>query len=97
MRAVRNFGHGRARATQWRADAERLTIMATRPATPTILGASREALAKNPQLRLSDPEMKPAMAEMRRRIKSDPAFRRHLLKQAGIVDAKGKLAKSFGG
>jgi hypothetical protein len=54
-------------------------------------------LDKNPRLRLSDPEMKASMDAIRNRIKTDPLFGRQLLRQSGIVDAKGKLTKSFGG
>jgi hypothetical protein len=69
--------------------------MASRPLTiPTI---AADVLAKKPHMRLGDPEMKPTMDALRQRIKDDPAFGRQLLRQAGIVDAKGKLAKSFGG
>lgn len=71
--------------------------MASRPASTAIPVATREALTRNPQLRLSDPEMKPTMAAFRARILKDPAFGRHLLQESGIVDAKGKLTKPFGG
>lgn len=46
---------------------------------------------------LSDPQMKPAMEQLKQRIASDPDFARSLLRSAGIVTAKGKLAKRFGG
>ena len=72
-------------------------IMATRQAHPAIPGAPQEALNKNPHLRLSDPEMKPTMDALRQRIKADPAFGRDLMRQAGIITAKGKLTKAFGG
>lgn len=48
-------------------------------------------------VRLSDPEMKPAMDRLKARIASDPAFAQSLLHSAGIVTAKGKLTKRFGG
>lgn len=71
--------------------------MATRLSLTPIPLAPPEALARNPYLRLSDPEMKPTMDAMRQRIQDDPAFGRQLLRQAGILNSKGKLAKSFGG
>jgi hypothetical protein len=71
--------------------------MATQPVHPAIPVASPEALARNPHLRLNDPEMKPTMDAIRKRIQADPEFSRQLLLKAGIVDAAGKLTKPFGG
>lgn len=48
-------------------------------------------------VRLTDPEFAPELAALKRRLADDPAFGRQLLKQAGIMNSKGKLAKSFGG
>ena len=48
-------------------------------------------------VRLSDPVMKKDMGELKRRIAVDPGFGRKLLRQAGIVTAKGNLTKRFGG
>lgn len=41
--------------------------------------------------------MKPTMDALRKRIKADPEFGRELMRQAGIITAKGKLTKAFGG
>jgi hypothetical protein len=71
--------------------------MATAPAPRSIPKVTPEALARNPHMRLSDPEMRPTMDALRERVKSDPAFARELLQKAGIVDAAGKLTKNFGG
>lgn len=46
---------------------------------------------------LSDPEMKDVLADIKRRIKEEPGFGRSLLQSAGIVNAKGKLTKLYGG
>ena len=48
-------------------------------------------------VRLSDPDMASKMAELKQRIESEPGFGRSLLQQAGIVTAKGKLTKIYGG
>jgi len=48
-------------------------------------------------MRLSDPEMSPAMAALKARIARDPAFAKRLLEQTGIIDSRGKLAKNYGG
>jgi hypothetical protein len=71
--------------------------MADAPAPHLIPKVSPEALARNPYMRLSDPEMKPAMDALRERLQNDPAFAQELLQKAGIVDATGKLTKNFGG
>lgn len=71
-------------------------MSAHRPAKPLPL-PSAEALARNPRMRLSDPEMSPAMAALKARIARDPAFAKRLLEQTGIIDSRGKLAKNYGG
>lgn len=71
--------------------------MASRPTSTSTPAVNRELLERNPQLRLSDPEMKPTLDAFRARIRKDPAYGRHLLQESGIVDAKGKLTKPFGG
>lgn len=48
-------------------------------------------------IHLSDPEMQDVMADIKRRIKEEPGFGRALLRSAGIVNAKGKLTKLYGG
>lgn len=47
--------------------------------------------------RLSDPEFAPQLAEMRQRLRDDPAYGKRLLRGAGILNTRGKLSKSFGG
>lgn len=47
--------------------------------------------------RLSDPEMKPTIDALKKRISEDPAFRRSLLQSAGLIDKRGKPTKAFGG
>jgi len=46
---------------------------------------------------LSDPEMKQAMDEIKRRIREEPGYKISLLQSAGIVNAKGKLTKLYSG
>jgi hypothetical protein len=48
-------------------------------------------------MRLNDPEMKPTIDAIRLLIQQDLAFGRELLRQTGIVTAKGRLARVFGG
>lgn len=69
--------------------------MATAPRS--IPQVTPEALARNPHLRLSDPEVRATMEALRQLIKTDPAFGRDLMRKAGIVDDTGKLTKNFGG
>jgi hypothetical protein len=47
--------------------------------------------------RLSDPDMQPKIAALKQRISKDPAYAQSLLQGAGIVNAKGKLTRRFGG
>lgn len=56
---------------------------------PRMIGA--------PLVYLSDPELKPAMDRSKQRIATDPAFAHSRLYNAGIVTAKGKLTKRYGG
>lgn len=46
---------------------------------------------------LSDPEMKGALDEIKRRIRDEPGFKQQLMQSAGILNAKGKLTKLYGG
>jgi len=48
-------------------------------------------------LRLSDPEMAPAMARLKERIATDPAFALGLMASAGICNEDGTLAEQYGG
>ena len=72
------------------ATAKKRGVLSTPP------GLFNEPLAGR-QVRLSDPEMKPYMDELKARIQADPAFARKMLRDAGIMNNKGKLAKAFGG
>jgi hypothetical protein len=47
--------------------------------------------------RLSDPAVAPDVAALKQRLRDDPSFSRQLLREAGILTTRGKLAKSFGG
>jgi predicted membrane GTPase involved in stress response len=49
------------------------------------------------QVRLSDAAMSQSVAALRARMLDDPSFSMQLLKQAGIVNSRGRLAKSYGG
>jgi hypothetical protein len=48
-------------------------------------------------LRLSDPEMKPQMDELKHQIQQDPAVGRALLVKAGILTKGGHLTRKFAG
>lgn len=65
-------------------------------ALSTPAGLFHEPLAGR-QVRLSDPEMKPYMDALNAKLKADPEFARQMLRDAGIMNRRGKLAKSFGG
>lgn len=48
-------------------------------------------------LRLSDPALKPDIAKLKEKLRSDPAFALKTLQNAGIATATGKLTKRFKG
>lgn len=48
-------------------------------------------------LRLSDPSLKPDIAKLKEKLRSDPAFALKTLQSAGIATATGKLTKRFKG
>lgn len=48
-------------------------------------------------LRLSDPALKPDIAKLKEKLRSDPAFALKTLQSAGIATATGKLTKRFKG
>lgn len=48
-------------------------------------------------LRLNDPALKPDIAKLKERLRSDPAFALKTLQSAGIATATGKLTKRFKG
>lgn len=65
------------------------TMLVTKSQTGSTLGTH--------VVRLSDPEMKSTVDEIKRRIREEPGYGRSLLQSAGIVNKKGKLTKAFGG
>ncbi len=48
-------------------------------------------------MRLSDPALKPDIAKLKAKLRSDPAFALKTLQSAGIATATGKLTKRFKG
>ena len=53
---------------------------------------------EGPELvRLSDAAVSQSVADLKDRLRNDPGFSMRLLKQAGIVTSRGRLAKSYGG
>ncbi len=48
-------------------------------------------------MRLSDPVLKPDIAKLKEKLRSDPAFALKTLQSAGIATATGKLTKRFKG
>lgn len=52
---------------------------------------------EGPATRLSDPEFAEQANALKTRLSNDPAFARDMLHQAGIINSRGRLAKSFGG
>jgi hypothetical protein len=48
-------------------------------------------------VRLSDPEMKPRMDALMKRIEKDPDVGLELMRRAGILTPKGNLTKRYGG
>lgn len=48
-------------------------------------------------VRLSDHAFAPDLAALQQRLRDDPAFGQQLLRQAGIVNTKGRLSRNFGG
>lgn len=63
----------------------------------TVVPVGHEPLTTMNWVHLSDPSMQPFMDELRRRIKEEPGFGRALMHDAGILTARGKLTKAFGG
>ena len=48
-------------------------------------------------LRLNDPSLKPDIAKLKEKLRSDPKFALATLQSAGIATATGKLSKRFKG
>lgn len=63
-------------------------------------GVSARALqvpAGHGVLRLSDPALKPDIAKLKEKLRSDPKFALATLRSAGIATPTGKLSKRFKG
>lgn len=65
--------------------------------TQPVMRTRRGQFVDTALRRLSDQEMQPAITALKQRIASDPAYAQSLLQGAGIVNAKGKLTRRFGG
>ena len=53
--------------------------------------------AEGSATRLSDPAFAEQAKALKTRLSNDPAFARDMLHQAGIINSRGRLTKSFGG
>ena len=53
--------------------------------------------AEGSATRLSDPAFAEQAQALKTRLSNDPAFARNMLHQAGIINSRGRLTKSFGG
>lgn len=94
-------------APQRRTDPDRSMTTATKTATKTrakvLTSRSAAGLtsfgvptsAAHGALRLSDPALKPDIAKLKEKLRSDPAFALKTLQSAGIATATGKLTKRF--
>ena len=72
--------------------------VAPRSAPQTALKtATAESASSGRIVRLSDPEMRGFIEDIKHRIKTEPGFGRSLMRSAGILTPSGKLAKKYGG
>jgi hypothetical protein len=60
-------------------------------------GEFRAVQPATDKVRLSDEAVSQGLADLKARLQDDPGFSRQLLKNAGILTTRGRLAKSFGG
>lgn len=70
------------------------------PASRDAAGVSAFALHASTGhgvLRLNDPSLKPDIAKLKEKLRSDPKFALATLQSAGIATATGKLSKRFKG
>lgn len=70
------------------------------PSSRTATGLPSFALQASPGhgvLRLSDPALKPDIARLKEKLRSDPKFALATLQSAGIATPTGKLSKRFKG
>lgn len=67
-----------------------------RAAASPLAGASKSSTSGR-VLRLSDPELKPFMDDLKQRLRTDPEFARETLKNAGLLTPTGRLPKKYGG
>lgn len=81
------------------------TKIATKSRTKVLSGRTAagvsafalEASAGHGVLRLSDPVLKPDIARLKEKLRSDPKFALATLQSAGIATPTGKLSKRFKG
>jgi hypothetical protein len=71
-------------------------VLSSRNAAGLMLFGVQSATSHG-ALRLSDPALKPDIAKLKERLRSDPAFALKTLQSAGIATATGKLTKRFKG
>lgn len=74
----------------------RTKVLSGRTATGVSVFA-RQASAGHGVLRLSDPALKPDIAKLKEKLRSDPKFALATLQSAGIATPTGKLSKRFKG
>lgn len=70
-------------------------VLSSRSAAGLALGV--QAPTGPGVMRLSDPALKPDIAKLKEKLRSDPAFALKTLQSAGIATATGKLTKRFKG
>jgi hypothetical protein len=72
--------------------AKRTTRSRAYSSTPSAVASSGTHI-----VRLSDPEMRPAMDALRKRLTSDPAAARQWLQDLGYLTAAGNVTRRYGG
>ena len=70
-------------------------VLSSRNAAGLALGV--QAPTGSGVMRLSDPALRPDIAKLKEKLRSDPAFALKTLQSAGIATATGKLTKRFKG
>ena len=74
----------------------RATVLSSRDVAGVSVLAF-QASAGHGVLRLSDPALKPDIAKLKEKLRSDPKFALATLRSAGIATPTGKLSKRFKG
>lgn len=69
----------------------------TLPEPPGITGGVPRFTQPGRIVRLQDPEVKDAMAALKRRMARDPEFARQVMMETGVWDEKGQLTPLYGG